>query len=77
MQCMICKHGATQKGSTTVTLEKDGATIVFKHVPALVCENCGEKYIEDEIAKELLKKANEIQKSGVEVDIREYQLDAA
>ncbi len=74
---MICKHGATQKGSTTVTLEKDGATIVFKHVPALVCENCGEKYIEDEIAKELLKKANEIQKSGVEVDIREYQLDAA
>ncbi len=77
MKCMICKHGNTQKGSTTITLEKDGSTIVFKHVPALVCENCGEKYIEDETAKEVLSKAKEIQKSGVEVDIREYKLNAA
>jgi YgiT-type zinc finger domain-containing protein len=74
---MICKHGQTGKGSTTVTLEKDGSTIVFKHVPALVCENCGERYIEDDVAKELLAKANEIQKSGVQVDIREYPLSAA
>jgi YgiT-type zinc finger domain-containing protein len=74
---MICKHGNTQKGSTTITLEKDGSTIVFKHVPALVCENCGEKYIEDFITKEVLLKAKEIQKSGVEVDIREYKLNAA
>lgn len=77
MKCMICKHGQTGKGSTTVTLEKDGSTIVFKHVPALVCENCGEKYIEDDVAKNLLAKANEIQKSGVQVDIREYPLSAA
>ena len=77
MKCMICKHGNTQKGSTTITLEKDGSTIVFKHVPALVCENCWEKYIEDETAKEVLSKAKEIQKSGVEVDIREYKLSAA
>jgi len=77
MQCMICKHGTTQQGTTTVTFEKNGATIVFKHVPALVCENCGEKYIEDDVAKELLKKAQEIVKSGVQVDIREYALSAA
>lgn len=77
MKCMICKHGNTQKGTTTITLEKNGSTIVFKHVPALVCENCGEKHIEDETAKEVLSKAQEIQKSGVEVDIREYKLNAA
>jgi len=74
---MICKHGETTEGYTTVTLEKNGATIVFKHVPALICSNCGEKYIEDEVTKLLLAKAQEIEKSGVQVDIREYSKSAA
>jgi len=77
MKCMICKHGSTLKGFTTVTFERDNSTIIFKHVPALVCENCGEKYIEDTTTRELLQKADEIQKSGAVVDIREYNLDAA
>lgn len=77
MKCMICKHGETVEGTTTVTLEKDGATIVFKHVPALVCSNCGEEYIDSIITRELFEKAHEIQKSGVVVDIREYTLNVA
>lgn len=77
MRCMICRHGETEKGSTTITLEKNGSTIVFKHVPALLCNNCGEKYIEDEVSAELLKKAQEIIKNGVEVDVREYRSTAA
>jgi len=77
MRCVICRHGETEKGLTTVTLEKNGSTIVFKHVPALICDNCGEKYIEDEVSASLLKNAQEIMKNGVEVDIREYKLNAA
>lgn len=77
MQCMICKHGETERGLTTVTLEKNDSTIVFKHVPALVCNNCGEKYIEDMVSAELLKKGQEIIRNGVEVDIREYRSTAA
>jgi len=77
MKCTICKHGETIEGFTSVTLEKDGSTIVFKQVPALVCDNCGEKYIMDEVTNEILSQAKEIVKSGVEVDIRSYQLDAA
>ena len=76
MKCIICKHGQTKQGTTTVTLEKKGSTIVFKEVPALVCDNCGEKYIEDYITKELLKRANKIIQSGVEVDIRKYEMVA-
>ena len=74
---MICKHGKTVEGFTTITLERDGATIVFQKVPALVCDNCGEKYVQGNITSALLLKANEIIKSGVKVDIREYQLSAA
>ena len=76
MKCMICKHGETKLGTTTVTLEKDGSTIVFKEVPANICDNCGEKYIDDSVAKELLKKARDIVKNGVEVDIRKYETAA-
>ncbi len=68
MKYMICKHGETKKWTTTVTLEKAGSTIVFKEVLAHICHNCGEEYIDDFITKELLKKAREIIKNGVEVD---------
>lgn len=73
MKCVICKHGETQQGFTTVTLEKNGATIIFKHVPAHVCDNCGEKYVDGEVTTEVLKKAQEIVSNGVQIDIREYQ----
>jgi len=43
MKCVICKHGETVDGFTSIILEKNGATIVFQQVPALVCDNCGEK----------------------------------
>ena len=73
---MICKHGETKEGTTTVTLEKGGSTIVFKEVPAQICDNCGEKYIDESTTKELLNKAREIVKNGVEVDIRKYEIAA-
>ncbi len=77
MTCTICKHGETKKGTTTITLEKDGATIVFQEVPALVCDNCGEAYVEGTITRELLISAQDIVSKGVRVDIRNYQLSAA
>lgn len=73
MRCVICKNGETKDGFTTITLEKEGSTIVFKEVPAKVCDNCGESYIDGDITKDLLNKAREIIKKGVEVDIRKYE----
>ena len=72
MKCLICKYGETVKG-TTITLNSNKSTIVFKEVPTEICKNCGEKYINDDITKELLLKAREIAKNGVEVDIRKFQ----
>ena len=39
MKCVICKHGKTSNGFATVTLERDGLTLVVKKVPARVCQN--------------------------------------
>ena len=76
MKCMICKHGETKDGTTTITLERDGSTIVFKDVPAQICDNCGEKYVDSKTTKNLLKKANELLKNVTEVDIRKFKVAA-
>ena len=76
MKCVICKHGEIQEGTTTVTLERGTSTIVFKDVPAQICDNCGEKYVDSAITKELLSKANELISNGTEVDIRKFKVAA-
>ncbi len=72
MKCMVCKRGETCAGTTTVTLEREGAALVVRKVPAQVCENCGEAYVEAEVTRRLLQAARQALRAGVEVDIREF-----
>ena len=74
---MICKQGVTRPGRTTVTLQRDGTTLVVVNVPAEVCENCGEAYVDEATAGELLRRAEEATRAGVVLDIREYVSTAA
>jgi len=76
MKCVICKYGETKEGTTTVTLERENSTIVFKDVPAKICDNCGERYLDRKTTQELLKRAKELVKSGAEVDIRKFHIAA-
>ncbi len=73
MTCVICKNGELRAGEVTITLERAGATLVFKGVPADVCANCGEQYVDEATTARLLKTAGETAKAGVQVDIREYK----
>jgi len=72
MKCVICKYGETQPGTTTMTLEHDATTVVFKHVPAEVCQTCGEAYLDAATTKHLLDIVEEAAKAGVQVDVRSY-----
>ncbi len=72
MKCVICKHGETEPGTATVTLERDSTTVVVKGVPARVCDNCGEEYVDDSAAKRLLQVVEEAARSGVQVEVRQY-----
>lgn len=72
MRCVICRQGETKSGTATVTLERQGTTLVIKDVPAKVCENCGEEFVDEEIARRLLQCAEEAASTGVQVDIRRY-----
>ena len=70
--CVICKNGKTRPGKATVTLERNGTTLVIKSVPANVCANCGEEYVDEGTTAKLLKAAEEAARSGVQVDVREF-----
>ena len=47
MRCPICHEGKTRLGRATLVLERDELTMVVRHVPAEVCENCGEEYVDE------------------------------
>jgi YgiT-type zinc finger domain-containing protein len=72
MKCIICKQGETQSGKATVTLEREGLTLVIKNVPAQVCTICGEEYVDEAMTAQLLKDAEEAVQTGVQVNVREY-----
>lgn len=72
MKCPICKHGETKLGTASVTLERGGATLVFRNVPAQVCDNCGEAFHSEEVTAALLKQAESAVAAGVEVDVRRF-----
>lgn len=69
MECIICKNGTTEHGKVTVTLERGGSIIAIKEVPADICNNCGEYYLSEEMTKEVLKKAEDAFKKGVEIEV--------
>ena len=72
MKCVICKQGETAPGHATVTLQRGQSTIIFKNVPAEVCENCGEYYLSEAVTEQLLSRAEEAVKSGAEVEILRF-----
>ncbi len=72
MTCVICKHGETKAGHANVTLQKETCTVIFKGVPAEVCDNCGEYYLTEDIARDLLKRADTAAHSGTEIEIIAY-----
>ncbi len=72
MTCVICKAGETRPGHTAVTLERGATTLVFKGVPADVCQNCGEAFVSAEVSRQLFRDAENAVRSGVQVDVREF-----
>ena len=71
-RCVICKNGNSHPGKATATLERAGTTLIVRGMPAEICENCGEEYVDESAATSLLKTAEEAARAGAHVDIREF-----
>lgn len=72
MKCVICKQGEPREGTATITLERNGATIVIKSIPARVCEICGEEYIDETVMSRLMEQVEKAAQKGVHIEVRDY-----
>ena len=77
MNCIVCHHGQTRPGTTTVTFHRDGQTVVVNEVSAEVCENCGEAYVAEDVTTQLLDIAAQARKAQAQVLVRVFAPAAA
>ncbi len=69
MNCVICKTGIYKPGTVTVKLERNGAIVLIKEVPAEVCDTCGNYLLDQKTTRKVLEVANQRFDSGSELDV--------
>ncbi len=57
MKCVFC-GGNMVKSKVTFSYEEEEKHLIVEHVPAEVCNECGEKVFSAEVTDELLRFAN-------------------
>ena len=72
MKCSICKTGELKPGRVTVTLERDQAILVIKEVPAEVCQQCGEYYLNETTTERLYAQAEQALQGNAELEVLRY-----
>lgn len=72
MTCAICKTGDTRPGTVAVTLQRGETTVLVKDVPADVCGNCGEYYLDETVARRIYGQAEDAAGRHAEVEILRY-----
>ena len=72
MICLICRQADVVDGVTTIRFERGEMKLVVNNVPARICSSCGEEYVDEEVAAQLLLDAEEVSMTGVLDSIVEY-----
>ena len=69
--CSMCK-GDLEKGNVNHIVDLDNFIIIIKNVPAKVCKQCGEYYLEHKVALEIEKIIDSYRENAAEVIIINY-----
>ncbi|HEX30572.1 TPA: type II toxin-antitoxin system MqsA family antitoxin [Candidatus Poribacteria bacterium] len=71
MKCVLCK-GEMKEGKVNLPVDLEERFILVKSVPALICEQCGEYFISDEVMRKLELIVEEAKSRGVEIEILRF-----
>ena len=74
MNCLICRQGQLVPGFTTVKLDQEEINLTVKGVPAGVCPNCGDAYLDEKVATRLLQIVKQSIESGEPKEFLEYSI---
>ena len=70
MKCVVCKQGDPKLGLATITLKRGDATVVANDVPAQICPDCGEEYLDATVTVNVLRSAERLVRSGGQRDVQ-------
>lgn len=76
MKCVFCRSNLVP-GRVNHIVDLEGHIIIIKEVPANICKQCGEYFLENDIAFRLEKVIEELKKNKAEVLIVNFQEIAA
>ncbi|WP_295454548.1 type II toxin-antitoxin system MqsA family antitoxin [uncultured Thiodictyon sp.] len=74
--CPLCGGSRTQ-GRTTFTAELGFGVVVVRHVPATVCDQCGEEWLDDSVAEALESVIAAARAKHANVEVTEWRGRAA
>lgn len=74
--CPLC-GGKKEAGTTTFTVDLKFGVVVVRNVPALVCSQCGETWIEDAVAAKLETVVADARRRQAVVDVTQWDHVAA
>lgn len=66
--CALC-GGTRSPGRTTFSADLGDGVVVVRQVPATVCDQCGEEWIDDDVAAELERRAEDARSRGAQVEV--------
>jgi YgiT-type zinc finger domain-containing protein len=72
MICLICRQTEIVDGFTSIAFEREEIRLFINNVPAQICPNCAEAYVEEKVAIRLLSEAEDVFAQGMMDDVREY-----
>ncbi len=76
MACPLCK-GKIETGKTILPFDmKNGKVIVVINVPAKICSQCGDEYIDFKVAKNIEILLERMQRDGLSMGFVEYGVAA-
>jgi YgiT-type zinc finger domain-containing protein len=64
MICLICRQSEIVDQLTSVKFERSGIHSAISNVPARVCPSCGEAYVAEEVARQLLRVMKKLSEAG-------------
>lgn len=76
MNCIVCKLGETHSEAVAVALDKERTLLVFRQVPAEVCDHCGHQYHSSEVTRQLLSAYEEARRKNADMEVLNYNAAA-
>lgn len=66
--CPLC-GGNKREGKTTFSADLGASVVIVRNVPAMVCTQCGEAWINPKTAKKLEEVSREARSRGAQVEV--------